>query len=428
VKQPDDISDGYDAEDNSRKSYDLAISVMREKLESFRCERIGPHKLYLGDCRELLPLLPKVDAVVTDPPYEADAHREDRKITGKNRGVIATAFSFGAIDDMRQDVATKLVHGCQGWVLTFCMAEGVAPWRDAFEAAGAKYKRAMVWIKPDAMPQFNGQGPAAGFESITAVWCGTGYSKWNGGGRVGTFTHNKNTGGKHEHETQKPVPLMRELVGLFSNPGHSVLDPFMGSGTTGVACVKLGRRFIGIERDPKYFEIAVRRIEDATKQSDLFVSAPAPIQISLLEPEPMTSKEKAVQQKALTVDGSRILADDRREQAEIAALTNAGIEAAAPRTSNNPNIREEWDRLRKQDQAIEDIKLMTKGLRYVRRGKVESVSLVARPGVGRQLAAEVASVMDRPIDLGAPDPEAPEYVPPAIKAAPVVEKKRRRKA
>jgi hypothetical protein len=147
----------------------------------------------------------------------------------------------------------------------------------------------------------------------------------------------------------------------------------------------------------------------------------------LLERNGYVKITKEEHQRLLNSEGSRILADDRREQAEIAALTNAGIEAAAPRTSNNPNIREEWDRLRKQDQAIEDIKLMTKGLRYVRRGRVESVSLVANSGVGRQLAADVAAVMDRPIDLGAPDPEAPEYTPPAIKAAPIVERKKRRK-
>jgi hypothetical protein len=135
---------------------------------------------------------------------------------------------------------------------------------------------------------------------------------------------------------------------------------------------------------------------------------------------------KEEHQRLLSAEGSRILsADDRREQAEAKALENAAIEAAAPR---NVDAREEWDRLRKLDQSVEDIRLMTKGLRYVRRGRVESVSLVARPGVGRQLAAEVASVMDRPIDLGAPDPEAPEYVPQAIRPAPVVEKKRRRKA
>ena len=226
--------------------------------------------------REILPTLGKVDAVVTDPPYEADAHRKDRKITGKNRGVIATAFTFDSIDAVRFDVAEKMVAASDGWVLAFCMAEGVAPWRDALEAAGAKYKRAMVWIKPDAMPQFNGQGPAAGFESIVAAWCGQGYSRWNGGGRVGTFTHNKNTGGKHEHETQKPLPLMSELVELFSNRGDLVCDPFMGSATTGVAAVKLGRRFVGIEREERYFDLSCRRVSDALKSPDLFIEVPKP--------------------------------------------------------------------------------------------------------------------------------------------------------
>ncbi len=233
-------------------------------------------ELWLGDCREILPTLGKVGAVISDPPYEANAHRNDRKITGKNRGVIATAFSFGSIDDIRGEVAQKMVAASDGWVLTFCMLEGVAPWRDAFEAAGAKYKRAMIWIKPDAMPQFNGQGPASGFEGITAVWCGQGYSRWNGGGRVGTFTHCKNNGGKHEHETQKPVPLLVELVKLFSNAQDIICDPFMGSGTTGVACVKLGRKFIGVEIQPRYFDIACRRISEALRQPDFFVEPPKP--------------------------------------------------------------------------------------------------------------------------------------------------------
>lgn len=232
--------------------------------------------LYLGDCREILPGLGPVDHFISDPPYEADAHRKDRKITGKNRGTIATAFSFGSIDGIREDIAAKMVTGCRGWLLAFCMAEGVAPWRDAIEAAGAKYKRAMVWIKPDAMPQFNGQGPAAGFESIVAAWCGSGYSRWNGGGRPGTFYHNKNVGGKHEHETQKPVPLMSELVELFSNPGDLICDAFMGSGTTGVAAVALGRQFTGIEAETRYFDIACRRVAEAMKQQDMFVERPKP--------------------------------------------------------------------------------------------------------------------------------------------------------
>lgn len=235
---------------------------------------IGDCVLYEGDCLEVMPTLGPVDAVVTDPPYEPDAHRAERRITGKNRGTIATAFSFGDIESTRFRVAQAAIDICQGWFLAFCMAEGVAPWRDAIEAAGAKYKRAMIWIKPDAMPQFNGQGPAAGFESIVAAWCGSGYSKWNGGGRAGTFSHNKNSGGKHLHETQKPVPLMSELISLFSNPNETILDPFMGSGTTLVACAKLGRKGIGIELDPDYFDIACKRVEEAYRQPDLFIEPP----------------------------------------------------------------------------------------------------------------------------------------------------------
>jgi site-specific DNA-methyltransferase (adenine-specific) len=239
-----------------------------------KTEQIGDATLYLGDCLEILPTLGKVDAVVTDPPYEAEAHRSARRITGKNRGIIATAFSFGSIAPIRTEAAKLIVGICDGWALTFCMAEGIAAWRDAYEAADGNYKRAMIWIKPDAMPKFNGQGPAAGFECITAVWCGTGYSRWNGGGRVGTFSFNKNSGGKHIHETQKPVPLIMELVSLFTNSGETVCDPFMGSGTTGVACAKLGRKFIGIEIDEGYFDIACKRIEQAYAQPDLFIEPP----------------------------------------------------------------------------------------------------------------------------------------------------------
>lgn len=242
---------------------------------TFREERIGNCRLILGDCREVMPGLGKVDAVVTDPPYEDEAHRATRRVTGKNRGLVAGAFSFPSIAEIRDGIARQMVAVSDGWVLAFCMAEGVAPWRDALESAQAKYKRAMVWIKPDAMPQFNGQCPAAGFEMIVSAWCGQGFARWNGGGRHGTFTHCKNSGGKHLHETQKPLPLMLELVRLFSNDGDVVLDPFMGSGTTLVACAKLGRHGIGIEIDPGYFEIACRRVEQAYAQPDLFIEPPA---------------------------------------------------------------------------------------------------------------------------------------------------------
>lgn len=249
---------------------------------SFREERFGDARLILGDCLEVLPTIGRVSHVISDPPYEDDAHRADRLITGRNRPIIAEAFTFGSIEATRNEVAAKAISICDGWFIAFCMAEGVRAWRDSIEAAGAKYKRSMIWIKPDAMPQFNGQGPSVGFEAMVSAWCGHGYSSWNGGGRVGTFYHNKNSGGKHEHPAQKPLPLMRELITLFSNPGELILDPFMGSGTTGYACIETGRQFIGIEKDPKYFDLACKRMAEAYSQPRLPLAIPSPKQSSFL--------------------------------------------------------------------------------------------------------------------------------------------------
>lgn len=248
---------------------------------------IGDCRLILGDCLEVLPLLGKVDAVVTDPPYEAVMQNKWGVLSRQapSSHVRHEALGFAAIDEVRKGVAEAVKLACSGWGIFFCMAEGVRAWRDEIEASGAKYKRAMVWIKPDAMPQFNGQGPSVGHEMMVSAWYGPGHSRWNGGGKPGTFIYNKNTPGGGEHPTQKPVPLLSEIVHLFSFQGDLVCDPFMGSGTTGVACVKLGRRFIGIEIDEGYFDIACRRIREAYAQPDMLVEAQkaAPEQLGLLE-------------------------------------------------------------------------------------------------------------------------------------------------
>ncbi|TJV20155.1 MAG: site-specific DNA-methyltransferase [Mesorhizobium sp.] len=160
-------------------------------------------------------------------------------------------------------------------MLAFCQVEAVALWRDAMEASGLRYKRGMAWVKPDSSPQFNGQMPAQGYECIAAAWCGRGRSSWNGGGKRGVFTHLTNQPDRDgRHPTEKPLPLMRELLALFSSAGQTVLDPFMGSASTGVACVQQGRPFIGIELDEKYFEIACDRIRKAYAQPDMFVERP----------------------------------------------------------------------------------------------------------------------------------------------------------
>jgi DNA modification methylase len=240
--------------------------------------------LYCRDCREIVPTLGRFDAILTDPPYEAVMHKAKAKAAGRGRtlrtdgGPSLQAIDFDAIDDIREEVCSFAKDCCDGWFIAFCSPEGVAPWRDAIEAAGFRYKRACFWNKPDAAPQFNGQGPAFAVEAFVTAWCGHGVSKWNGGGRRNLFTHPTNSPDRDgRHPTEKPVSLMLELTTLFTSAGETILDPFMGSGTTGVAAVKLGRQFVGVERDEKYFDLAVRRISDALKQPDMFIAKPKPI-------------------------------------------------------------------------------------------------------------------------------------------------------
>jgi site-specific DNA-methyltransferase (adenine-specific) len=231
-------------------------------------------ELYLGDCRDILPTLGRVDHTIGDPPYEKEAHKIGRRTQATVKHGVSADLDFEAItEDVRTDVARLSVGMTDGWVLFFCQAEAVTPWRDAIEAAGGKYKRTMIWVKPDSTPQLNGQMPAPGYESMPLAWCGVGHSRWNGGGRRGVFTHLTNQPGREgTHPTEKPVPLMSELVSLFTQPGDLICDPFMGSGTTGIACVKAGRRFAGIELDPRYFDLSCRRISDALSRPDLFIA------------------------------------------------------------------------------------------------------------------------------------------------------------
>lgn len=237
-----------------------------------REEFIGGQRLILGDCLEVMRELENVDHAIFDPPYEAVMQNKWGTLSrnAPSSHVRHEDLGFQAIDDIREDVTKEVVRLCNGWAIIFCMAEGVRAWRDCIEESGAKYKRAMVWIKPDAMPQFNGMGPSVGHEMMVSAWCGSGHSKWNGGGKPGTFIHNKNTPGGSVHPTQKPLPLMKEIVSLFASRGQTVLDPFMGSGTTILACQFLGINGIGIERDEKHFESACKRVEEATRQADMF--------------------------------------------------------------------------------------------------------------------------------------------------------------
>lgn len=215
--------------------------------------------IYNGDCRDVLPLLDRVDTVITDPPYESEAHTLGRRVRRAGQ-VCEEPLPFDPIDwDVRREISMQLGRLVRRWALVFCHVEASTDWRLELERAGLIYKRSCVWVKPDGQPQLTGDRPGMGYETIV-VTHRPGRSRWNGGGKTGVFVHNKNEGGKAPHPTTKPLRLMTELVGLFTDPGELILDPFAGSGTTGVAAKALGRCSILIEREEQYCEIIARRL------------------------------------------------------------------------------------------------------------------------------------------------------------------------
>lgn len=230
-----------------------------------RIETIGDATLYLGDCREILPTLPKVDAVVTDPPYGAVTHAGARSMNSLTSSTIDFA-PIESADLVR--LSMRLCEAAARWVVMTC------EWRHAatLEAAGVPLVRLGVWIKPNGAPQFTGDRPGTGWEAV-AILHREGKKRWNGGGHHAVWHCPIEQG---DHPTQKPLRLISDWVRAFTDLGETILDPFMGSGTTGVAAIKLGRKFIGIEIEPKYFDIACRRIEEATRQPDMFIERAKP--------------------------------------------------------------------------------------------------------------------------------------------------------
>lgn len=235
-----------------------------------------------ADCREVLPLLPdkSVQHVITDPPYEAEAHTGGCR--AKRTGVEARPLDFEPMTDGdRCVIGGHVTRIATRWSIIFCQLEASILWRDAIVAGGGTVRRIGVWVKPDAQPQFSGDRPGMGFETLVFAHP-KGRSRWNGGGRVAVFEHVKHNGAEQKsgHMTQKPLPLMLELVELFTDPGEVVLDPFAGSGTTGVAALRLGRRCILIEKDEKYAALCRERME--AEEQGLSLKAARAGQLSLL--------------------------------------------------------------------------------------------------------------------------------------------------
>ena len=242
-----------------------------------RKEVIGDCTLYLGDCLNLFPEVGEVSHVITDPPFEQLMHDLHSKAEFRRTDGNAQRkhFEFSGIDAIRPQLIGLVEKYCSGWFLAFCTAEGVWKWREQVTQTNLKFKTTCPWIKPDCAPKFNAQGPAVGYEPFITVWAGKGHAKWNAGGKRGVYTHNVNPPDRHgKHPTEKPWRLFAELLTDFTSYGDTILDPFMGSGTTLVACAKLGRSGIGIELDEDYFDIACERVEKAYQQTDLFVAPP----------------------------------------------------------------------------------------------------------------------------------------------------------
>lgn len=253
---------------------------------TLREERIGNQRLILGDCLQVMPTLGRFGHVICDPPYEASLHAAKAHLSNlrKDAGPELKEINFDAVDPIRDDVVAAAAKACDGWFIAFCTIEGVWKWAEAVSASPMKYKRACIWVKPDCTPQLNGQGPAQGAECFVTAWAGKGHARWNAGGKRGVYRHMVNPPDREgTHPTEKPWRLFAELLDDFTNPQETILDPFMGSGTTLVACQRMGRHGTGIELDPDYFDIACKRVDEAARQPDLLIpeTRQAPVQQGL---------------------------------------------------------------------------------------------------------------------------------------------------
>tara|TARA_A100000172_G_scaffold26952_1_gene15827 strand:- start:1360 stop:2037 length:678 start_codon:yes stop_codon:yes gene_type:complete len=217
---------------------------------------IGDCTLYSGDCLEIIPMLYGYDAVVTDPPYGTAAvgsynRAGDLILNDDDLSVVSAALAAINCNDM-------IVFYSPRKAAEFYTELSFVPWYGE-----------IVWDK-----KAPGMGGGLRYQHEN-IACAGDPSRWSGAFSIISIYRDAQ---KHPH--QKPIQLMEMLLRNF-NAEH-ILDPFMGSGSTGVACAKLGKKFIGIELDPKHFDTACSRIEEAYKQRDLFVAPPAaPVQEGL---------------------------------------------------------------------------------------------------------------------------------------------------
>jgi site-specific DNA-methyltransferase (adenine-specific) len=223
--------------------------------------------LRLGSCLDPITGLAiladkSIDVVITDPPYEAEAHTKGKRqgptSDGKRR-VVDEEFNFAPITEAeRAAVSAHIARVAKCAAAVFCQVEAAMLWRVALEAGGLVYRRTIPWVKPDAMPSLHGRWPGQSFEAIVlAIHPGQTVPI---GGKSRYYECTRERGTARAHPTTKPLGLMEQIVTDFTRPGDLILDPFAGSGSTGVACNQLGRNFIGWELSPEYHAIATRRL------------------------------------------------------------------------------------------------------------------------------------------------------------------------
>ena len=229
-----------------------------------RVETIGDCTLYLGDCLEVMPMLGKVDACVTDPPYGLGDWNNRGTCHVASRSCLAESKDYG-----RSDWDNKPASPEQIAALRACSSHQIIFGGNYFELPPSSCW--LVWDK---------QNGANDFADCELAWTNLNkavrrlYWRWHGMIRKGDDVR--------QHPTQKPVGVMEWCLTHVPD-ARTILDPFMGSGTTGVACVKLGRKFIGIELDEGYFDIACKRIAEAYRQPDFFVERPKPAEQVAME-------------------------------------------------------------------------------------------------------------------------------------------------
>ena len=238
--------------------------------------QIGDCTLYLGDCLEILPTLDPVDAVVTDPPYKLTSG--GKTPGGMKGGWIDTYDNKGApvhCDVTWQQIMDGLFSALKTNADAYVMAndKNMNEALNAASKAGFRFHNLLVWDKRTAVAN---RWYMKNCEFVLYLYRGAA-KRINDAGSKQLYSVPQRDAS--DHPTEKPPELMGHYIGNSTQRGQAVLDPFMGSGTTGVACAKLGRKFIGIELEPKYFDIACERIRKAYDQPDLFVEPPSkPIQ------------------------------------------------------------------------------------------------------------------------------------------------------